>query len=497
MKNQKSLALTLFIFVVLAVLTGGILVWQRSSHDVKVLSPNQNEKWEKGNTHKIKWRAPGWDSVNIILYKGKDCSLSSITGKKVCGFGYALSSTPPTAIAVNAPNSGSFSWQIPTFVAAGDDYSIGISNPNNLPYLIQGNFFSIVEKPPSISTPTSTSDETTNWKIFKDEDIGIEFRYPAEILNSYDINEYAGGKDITFYTNQKTSYFTLETFEKTTFKCPQPLIVKYEICGYVTEPWSETCAEICEIVKIAGREGVFKAAIVGQPGSANELACELFTNLHLENQNSSLFGVLKFSVQLEDADERARNICVYKEGAEVLDSETYNQLGDQLLNIFKKENLSERDHQKIEIFWRILSTLKFINATEKTTYIERVGFIAEYIPPQIGDLSKIKIRFNRDIDQTTLNFSNIQFTKIDIKNSGGKWVEKIRNPEKLFKYSYENRILSIELIKREEIFENCEGVCELAVGLYQGIKDLEGNSFPERFYYFNSELQKTDEIQRF
>lgn len=110
-----------------------------------VLSPNGGEKWIKGSIYSIKWSATNLGNVNLILYKGNNCSYSSVINGQVCGYVYPLAPTPPTAIAVNVPNTGSFSWTLPSSLPDGDDYRVAVQNPNYLPFIDQSDApFSIV-----------------------------------------------------------------------------------------------------------------------------------------------------------------------------------------------------------------------------------------------------------------------------------------------------------------------------------------------------------------
>lgn len=119
---------------------------------ITVLSPNGGEQWEIGKTYQIKWSAPLLNLVNILLYKGNNCSLNSVTSKQVCGNVVNFSQTPPTALAVNMPNTGLYSWIVPSFLTTGEDYRIAIQNPDNLPFIDQSDAsFSII-------APTSTRD---------------------------------------------------------------------------------------------------------------------------------------------------------------------------------------------------------------------------------------------------------------------------------------------------------------------------------------------------
>ena len=63
---------------------------------IQVTSPNGGEKWEQGSTHPITWTATGSIANVRIEY--------SVAG----------SSGPFSTIAAGAPNSGTYSWTIPS-----------------------------------------------------------------------------------------------------------------------------------------------------------------------------------------------------------------------------------------------------------------------------------------------------------------------------------------------------------------------------------------------
>lgn len=104
--------------------------------EFKITSPNGGEKIEKGTTIKIRWKADEYANVNLILYKGTNCEVG-IDGSTVCGRTVSVHPTPPTAIAVNVPNTGSYDWKLPSNLVLGSDYRIAIQDPNNLPKIDQ------------------------------------------------------------------------------------------------------------------------------------------------------------------------------------------------------------------------------------------------------------------------------------------------------------------------------------------------------------------------
>lgn len=116
---------------------------------IKVFFPQGGESLIKGRTYMLKWEAPeSWKAVNLLLYKGNTCSFSSITKNKICGRGYPLSPTPPTALVLDVPNIGTLEWTVPTSLPDGNDYWITIQDPSYLPFVIQSDApFTIISLP--------------------------------------------------------------------------------------------------------------------------------------------------------------------------------------------------------------------------------------------------------------------------------------------------------------------------------------------------------------
>lgn len=124
--------------------------------EFKITYPNGGEKIEKGATIKIRWKADEYAAVNLILYKGTNCEIG-YNGNTVCGYAVNARPTPPTAIAVNVPNTGSYDWKLPSNLVDGKDYRIAIQDPNNLPKIDQSDkVFAIYAPVKKLITPKFT-----------------------------------------------------------------------------------------------------------------------------------------------------------------------------------------------------------------------------------------------------------------------------------------------------------------------------------------------------
>lgn len=135
---------------------------QNTASNITILSPNGGEKVEMGKTYDIKW------SSNTI----KNLDIRLIEGTAGAGDRY---------IAQNIPNSGSYSWAIPdcrpgkecssNFQIPAGQYRISIHEVGT------SDTEDISDAPFSIVT---SQDSTANWQIYRNSDIGFEFKYPTE-----------------------------------------------------------------------------------------------------------------------------------------------------------------------------------------------------------------------------------------------------------------------------------------------------------------------------
>lgn len=101
-----------------------------SGETLTITSPNNGEDWQTGTTHNITWT-----------------SSSGVTG--TVQIQPYLNGSPQTNIAASAPNTGSYSWTIPTNYPPDTSYQMSISAMN-------GKVWDFSDKNFSISTPTLT-----------------------------------------------------------------------------------------------------------------------------------------------------------------------------------------------------------------------------------------------------------------------------------------------------------------------------------------------------
>jgi hypothetical protein len=125
-------------------LSFGVTKDKNMSVALTTLLPNGGEKLVQGKRYKLRWQAAGTARVNVLLYRGNECS-KGVNGKQVCGTVVPLSKKRGAALALNVPNHGWLYWTVPADLAEGNDYRIAIQNPKALAQIDQSNRgFSVV-----------------------------------------------------------------------------------------------------------------------------------------------------------------------------------------------------------------------------------------------------------------------------------------------------------------------------------------------------------------
>ncbi|MCA0447999.1 MAG: N-acetylmuramoyl-L-alanine amidase [Bacteroidetes bacterium] len=112
-----------------------------SGETLTITSPNNGEDWQTGTTHNITWT-----------------SSSGVTG--TVQIQPYLNGSPQTNIAASAPNTGSYSWTIPTNYPSGTTYQMSISAMN-------GKVWDFSDKNFTISLPTliiTSPNGEENWQ---------------------------------------------------------------------------------------------------------------------------------------------------------------------------------------------------------------------------------------------------------------------------------------------------------------------------------------------
>ena len=193
--TKGTLQLTILLGVVILILVGivGYLVWKVQKHptpptpptppqtSLKLLYPKGEEVWKERETYKIKWEAKGVKKVNIEYGYGKSYFV----------------------VQNYSADKGEYEWTPQGIVEQYEGFvmkplaevQIKISvwdaeNPN------------LYDKSDDI---TLISQETADWKVYRNEEYGFEFRYPKNmLLTSESVNEWQ-----LSFPNQNDIYINL------------------------------------------------------------------------------------------------------------------------------------------------------------------------------------------------------------------------------------------------------------------------------------------------
>jgi len=128
---------------------------------IKVVSPNGQEKWERGNTYQIRWNTTIEDNVKIELLRN---------------------GTVFSTLEKSLPNSGAYQWDIPEDLELDTSYQICISSVNDtnsrdksdLPFSIQRNSALLLTSPDHQQMLLTGSSVVISWKDDFNDDVKIE-----------------------------------------------------------------------------------------------------------------------------------------------------------------------------------------------------------------------------------------------------------------------------------------------------------------------------------
>lgn len=217
--NKKvPTSIGILIIILIAVSTGGILVWQylemqkqgkeisevkapEETEEIKVISPNGEERWTEGNKYDITWKSSKIEKVNIEITYGR---LAHFSAGEVLG---------QIATGIDA-KLGKYTWEIPTGfiinlgVTQLNMMRIGIYYPEKPSlYDESDNYFTIVEEDEISKWKTYWKtyigeDETSEWKTYRNE--GISVKYPPDF-------EPSGEGQIDFIRKEEEKTETLSS----------------------------------------------------------------------------------------------------------------------------------------------------------------------------------------------------------------------------------------------------------------------------------------------
>jgi len=214
--TKGTLQLTILLGVVILILVGivGYLVWKVQKHptpptpptppqtSLKLLYPKGGEVWKERETYKIKWEAKGVKKVNIEYGDGKS---------------YFVVQNYPA-------DKGEYEWTPQGIVEQYEGFVMKPLAEVQIKISIwDSEHPNLYDKSDDI---TLISQETADWKVYRNEEYGFEFRYPNEwnnvkqtgdtIMFINSSSQYSGERPADFVVRiyQKPSNLLLEEWVK-------------------------------------------------------------------------------------------------------------------------------------------------------------------------------------------------------------------------------------------------------------------------------------------
>jgi|GEM_PF-6788466 len=334
-KNQKGLTPIILILIVLAIIAGGILAWQYwwvAKEEVKpspVVPVGSNDSFIKAKIISVKptpenvfpWRA------EIQLLESQDVKgYVNLTKEKVNQTLSVRSKESMKDFKVGEMITGYLSLE-------GDEREI---------------FYLLREIKKEI-------DETANWKTYKNEEIGIEFQYPeffkTPLKDAFWRDVYSG-KSINIYFMEEGFGFYASTPDYKAFK-EDPFTGDENIILRCPQPFTyDKKGNVCKILEVAGEKAIFENRLY-----EDECVIGFLSRVYFNNRSDSIYKGLMFTVFLDDVNKKISfpYDCT-NEGAQ----KAYSEAVRQSKNIIEQKDLSERDKEKLKLFYQILSTFRFL-----------------------------------------------------------------------------------------------------------------------------------------
>jgi len=217
-----------------------------------------------------------------------------------------------------------------------------------------------------LSEKIQPEDETSDWKTYRNEEIGIEFKYPKEFEYSVeDVDNQISGAGVfsgeritvTFRSDQNKNkiHFTAYTSDYKAFM-EHPFTGNTDInleCLNILSYNEE--GDVCKIIEVAGEKTVFANEFEGY-----ECSPFLESKVFFTNKSNSVYKGLEFRTLLTDVNEAItrdkKEYCIdEKQWQEVL-----SEAVSQSKNIMENKNLSTQDRNTFIIFDQIFSTFRFL-----------------------------------------------------------------------------------------------------------------------------------------
>ncbi len=219
-----------------------------------------------------------------------------------------------------------------------------------------------------VSSCPSSKIDTTNWRTYRNEDIGIEFKYPAK-LSTIKEEKSNDGKAIWVnldFVKEKenetiTTPFVFYAYADDYISSAPPLsdFIENRNWSVVTECPNplvyDTEGNVCKIMDIAGEKAVwrnfFSVYSEGLPMMMSEVM--------LNNKSPSSFKRLGFSLSYREIEDDISSFFDNSSLEEAVEKASPIAL-EYSKNIIERKNLSGTTLESLNLFGQILSTFKFI-----------------------------------------------------------------------------------------------------------------------------------------
>ncbi len=216
--------------------------------------------------------------------------------------------------------------------------------------------------PEPTETPTPTLNmDTTSWKTYSNESVGIEFKYPEElgiideIYTDNTNKDLAKGKKITvnFKKNNENGWFNFTAYSSNYQGEKEFLIFNgtndIDAECLKTLQYGEQ-GDVCKFIEISEEKAVWQNFFI-----EDECAMAFGSQIYFNNKSVSAYKGLGMTFYLEDVKAKINRLYDCSDGGKA-----YAEAVVQSKNIMERKNLSEKDLQRLDIIDKILSTFKFI-----------------------------------------------------------------------------------------------------------------------------------------
>lgn len=214
---------------------------------------------------------------------------------------------------------------------------------------------------PAAAQRKAAADETASWNTYKNEVLGIEFKYPSNLLAEEVYTDYTNNaqKDLAGKSIE-TAFIKTDSTIGFAFGWHSSDYKAKNFLGFVgSDNISARCkkpleysdkGKACKIINMGSGSAIFENEL----WELNQWV-GLGTRFYFNNQKSSQYKGLEFFTSLEDASNKVKS--AYK----ISDlSRAYREAQVQSMNIMNGVNLSEKDKKALDIFNKVISTFEYI-----------------------------------------------------------------------------------------------------------------------------------------